>query len=158
MKPKYLNKGLKYLSNNKLKFTETNLNLGINNYSIYSALKPAVIHNNMFSPEYNMNIKTIPSDFNTWSKIKINGRDDHVSTIPQLIFYLENTYNIKPQMITCGNNIIYNSLSKPKKKNFIKKLYEKLDKGYKEYIFLDLCLYDEMGIPIITPPVIYSYI
>ena len=61
-------------------------------------------------------------------------------------------------MITCGNNIIYNSLSKPEKKNFIKKLYEKLDKGFKEYIFLDLCLYDEMGIPIITPPVIYSYL
>ena len=149
---------LKHLSNNKLKYTEVNINLGINNYSVYNAMKPGVTHNNMFSPEYNMKIKTIPVDFNTWSKIKISGKRDLVTTIKELVNYLDNTFEIKPDMIMCGNSIIYNSLSGKLPKTNLKKIYEKEGKSYKEYLNLDLCLYNPEGIPIITPPLIYSYL
>ena len=148
---------LKYLSSNKLKHTEVNINLGINNYSVYDALKPGVTHNNMFSKEYSMKIKTIPVDFTTWSKIKIKGKKDMVTTIPELIRFLKVGFEIKPNILMCGNDIIYNSLNATAStKTTLKTIYNNMDKQYKEYIFLDVCMYSDEGIPIITPPIIYS--
>ena len=148
---------LKYLSKNKHKYTEVNINLGINNYSVYNAMKPSVTHNNMFSPEYNMKIKTIPEDFNTWSKIKISAKTDFVLSIKDLIYFLKNTLDLDPQMIMADNLILYNSLSSKIPKTNMKKIFDKLNKSYKEYLNLDVCLYSEEGIPILTPPVVYSY-
>ena len=63
----------------------------------------------MFSKEYGINVKTIPQDFNTWSKILISAKEDYVCDIKEFLNYLEQEHKIRNiTMIMVGNKIIYN--------------------------------------------------
>ena len=55
---------IKYLSGNK-NFSETNINIGINQYTRYKAFNPKVTHNNMFNNDYGM-------QFRYYLSIKLN--------------------------------------------------------------------------------------
>ena len=146
---------LKYLSKNN-KFTEVNINLGTNNYSIYDAFHPKPTYNNMYSEEYNTNIKTIPVDFTTWSKIVCSGKKDLINTNVELATYLYDTYEIKPNMVCYKSHIIYNS-DNPKEED-LKYVYERIEKKYKEYLEFNIINYDNEGVPIESPSIIYHYL
>ena len=153
---------IKYLSSNSKKWlikpTECNINLATNQISIYDSMKPKVTYNRMFSEEYGMEINTIPSDFNTWSKLKISGDDDCVTTVNEMVKYLSQQYSIPdPDILTIGNKIIYN-----KNKNCgdidFKKIFSDMNKNVTEILEIDIDCISKEGMPVITPPVIYSYL
>jgi len=152
---------LKYLSSNSKKWiikpTECNINLATNQYNIYDSLKPRVTHNKMYSEEFAMPIETIPADFNTWSKLRIKGAKVYVNTILELVKYLEQEYRIpEPDMLSIGNLIIY---SKGNNVNTdFKDIYSKLDKNITEILTIDVCVNNADFVPIITPPILYSYL
>ena len=54
-------------------------------------------------------------------------------------------------------HIIYNKMNNKIPKTNLKKIYQKLNISYKEFLNLDLCIYSDNGTPVITPPLIYSY-
>ena len=147
---------LKYLSNHKFKYTESNINLATNEYHIYDALSSKVIYNNMFDNEYGINIKTIPRDFNSWSKIKISLKDDKINTVFELITILKYQFNIKPNILSIKNKIIYNKSNKIDIS--FRSLYKQLNKSYSDILKIDNIMFDEQNIPVITPPIIYSYL
>ena len=152
---------LKYLSSNSKKWiikpTECNINLATNQYHIYDSLKPKVTHNKMFSEEFGMNIETIPSDYNTWSKLRIKGSQTYVSTVLELVKYLEQEYKIQePDMLSIGNHIIYSKGSKVS--TDFKDIYSRLDKNITEILAIDICASTEKHVPILIPPILYSYL
>lgn len=152
---------LKYLSSNSKKWiikpSECNINLATNQYNIYDSLKPKVTHNKMYSEEFAMPIETIPADFNTWSKLRIKGAKVYVNTILELVKYLEQEYKIpEPDMLSIGNLIIY---SKGNNVNTdFKNIYSKLGKNITEILTIDICVNNAEFVPIITPPILYSYL
>ena len=152
---------LKYLSSNSKKWiikpTECNINLATNQYNIYDSLKPKVTYNKMYSDEFGMNILTIPSDYNTWSKLRIKGAKEYVNTVSELVKYLEQQYKIpEPDMLSVGNIILY---TKGKEANMdIRDIYKKLDKNITEMITIDICASSDKFEPILTPPILYSYL
>ena len=153
---------LKHLSSNSKKWlikpTECNINLANNQYTIYDSMKPNTKYNKMYSEEYGMNINTIPKDFTTWSKLKISGADDYVTTVNELVTYLNQQYNIpEPDIMTIGNRVIYNK-SKNNGDMDIKKLYNEFNKNITETLDIDIDSISNEGLPIVTPPIIYSYL
>ena len=147
---------LKYLSQNNFKYTESNINLAINKYNIYDALKPKITYNNMYNTEYGINIKTIPYDFNTWSRIQINGKYDYINNVSELVKYLYDQYQIDSHMLNVDNLIIYNH--KFKKELSMMELYNQLRLQYSDYIIINITTYNNKDIPILTPPIVYSFI
>lgn len=153
---------LKHLSSNSKKWlikpTECNINLANNQYTIYDSMKPSTKFNKMYSEEYGMQINTIPRDFTTWSKLKISGADDYVTTVNELVTYLQQQYNIpQPDVMTIGNRVIYNKYKNNGDMDF-KKLYSEFDKNITETIDIDIDTISKEGLPIVTPPIIYSYL
>ena len=152
---------LKYLSSNSKKWiikpTECNINLATNQYNIYDSLKPKITHNKMYSEEFGMNVLTIPSDYNTWSKFRIRGAKDYVNTVKELVKYLNQQYKIpEPDMLSVGNQILYSKGCKSDKD--LKEIYTKLDKNITEIITIDICASSDSFQPILTPPILYSYL
>ena len=153
---------LKHLSSNSKKWiikpTECNINLANNQYTIYDSAKPNTKYNKMYSEEYGMHINTIPRDFTTWSKLKISGADDYVTTVNELVTYLQQQYNIpEPDVMTIGNRVIYNKYKNNGDMDF-KKIYSEFDKNITETIDIDIDSISKEGLPIVTPPIIYSYL
>ena len=111
----------------------------------------------MYSEEFAMPIETIPADFNTWSKLRIKGAKVYVNTILELVKYLDQEYRIpEPDMLSIGNLIIY---SKGNSVNTdFKDIYSKLNKNITEILTIDVCVNSVDFVPIITPPILYSYL
>lgn len=151
---------IKYLSDMP-SFTETNINIGTNQYNIYNAFRPKPTYNNMFSPEYNCNIKTPKelSEFTTWSRIDIIGKDDDVITNSDLVHYLRDNYSIDTiEMILHKNLIIY-----PKEDGFLlENIYTSISENYpislKDPIELEILAYDSDENPILFPRILYTLI
>jgi len=153
---------IKYLTGIN-KFSETNINIGINQYTRYKAFKPMVTHNNMFHPDYNMKIKTIPRSFTTWDRIHIDGKGCMVKTNKDLYNYLKDKFELENiDMITSGNFIIYSCLSnKEIRLTELYKYYRKLKNhkvSIKEPLILDVLSFDTNRIPILLPPVVYTLV
>ena len=151
---------IKYLSGNK-NFSETNINIGINQYTRYKAFNPKVTHNNMFNNDYGMKIKTVPRHFNTWDRIIVNGKKDMVTTNIELVEYLKDTYELKNiDMLVNNTFIIYSQQVNKELK--LKTLYKFLSKnksykvGIKEPVLIDMICFNDDFIPILTPPILFS--
>ena len=150
---------VKYLYNIET-YSETNINIGVNQYTRYNAFRPKVTYNNMVHSDYGIPIKTIPDHFNTWSQIQISGKDDSVGTNMELLQFIIDQYTIpEVELITSGNLIVYsNTSNKLVRMEDIYTYYSHL-KGYcisnREPVILDMICFDADGTPILTPPIIY---
>ncbi len=145
----------KYLCNKKN--TDTNINLGTNQYIIFDSNKPKVTYDGMFHNAYGFKISTIPESFTSWNNININAKTDDCYTVDSLINILAD-YKIKPIMITYNNTIIYEEGSNL---NYSKEYLDVIMKknNYKTYgkIQLNITMFNEMGLPVLTPAVLYSF-
>jgi ubiquitin-activating enzyme E1 len=148
---------LKYLSD--IKSSDLNVNLGINSYTLFDSQKPSKKYNNMFSNVFNCKIKTIPENFNTWSRLKILGNENNIANIEELLMYLEYEFEIIPDMLNIGKRIIYQNNSKNimfcKKK--IMDLYKELNIPLWENLKIDIGCFSEEGLPLLTPPIIFKF-
>lgn len=150
----------KYLCNKKN--VDLNMNIGINQYLLFDCNKPFVYYDGMYSDTYAMRVSTKPEQFSTWDRLTIDSENDSCFTVDSLISILTDDHNIYPEMITLGKRIIYrNSDTEDELKK--RKLYDILkDNGNISKILegkaiFDMVVYDNNGIPVITPPVIYNY-
>ena len=150
---------IKYLAGCQT-FSETNINIGINQYIRYKAFNPKVTYNNMFHNDFGVQIKTIPCHFNTWDRFVINGSKHMISTNLELVDYLKDTYEIKNiDMLVSDTFVIYSQqITKQIRLKEVYNFYSEC-KGYKigikEPILIDLICFDEDQIPILTPPIIF---
>ena len=142
-------------------FSETNINIGVNQYTRYKAFTPKVTHNNMFNADFGMKIKTIPRHFNTWDRFIINGKKNMIRTNLELVEYLKDTYEIETiDMLVHGSFIIYSE--QVDKEIKLKKLYTFLSKdidyniGIKEPVLIDMICFDDDQIPILSPPILFT--
>ena len=143
---------LKYLAD--LTPSDTNINLGINEYLVFDSQKPMITYDKMFSPIYGMKVNTLPYQFNTWSSIKITCSKDSCSGLLDIVSILRDTHNINATMLTCGNNIIYSSNITSEKS--IYNLFKELNKELFDNIIINITCISESGIPILTPPLILT--
>ena len=149
---------IKYL-NNTNKYTEININVANNIYNVYQAQRPTPTYNNMFHPDYGFKVKAIPKDFDTWARISVNRKN--VKTLFELMIFLKKKYDIRPNLITCGECIVYDS-DINRNLNMVE-IYDLTSKSkkipfdLKNKLVLDLICFNEGGLPILTPPIIYSY-
>jgi len=150
---------IKYLAGDTA-FSETNINIGINQYTRYKAFNPKVTHNNMFSNDYGIKIKTIPRHFNTWDRIAINGKKNMIQTNIELVEYLKDTYELENiDMLVSDTFVIYSQ--QVNKEIKLKKLYNFISKdknykiGVKEPVLIDMICFDVDYIPILTPPILF---
>lgn len=148
---------IKYLNNTK-KYTEININLANNTYNVYQTQRPYTTYNNMVHPDYGFPVKAIPQDFDTWTRINVNKKD--AKTIFELKKYLKHKYRIVPELITYNERVVYDSNI-----NRNINMVEIFDFGngdsrkecdLSDILVLDLICLNEGGIPILTPPVLYS--
>ena len=149
---------IKYL-NNMNKYTEININIANNTYNVYQAQYPTPTYNNMLHPDYGFKVKTIPKDFDTWARISVNKKN--VKTLFELLRFLKKKYDIRPSLITCGECIVYDSninrnLDMIEIYDFMSKS-KKIPFDLKNKLVLDMISFDNNGVPILTPPIIYSY-
>lgn len=136
--------------------SDININIGINQYLIFDCMIPRDVYNDMYSDVYGMRIKTIPECFNTWTKIKIQGKQDDCLNMESLINILEGDYGINPMMILVNNNIIYSGVIEEDSELFT--VFTNIGVNPFEYIELTVISYDQSGIPIITPKILYKYV
>ena len=146
---------LKYLCGKES--SDTNLNIGTNNYIIFDSQKPDITYNNMMSKVYGMKIKTVPEHFNTWTRLRISIRKDHCLSIDNLITILKNDYNIDPNMLNIDKYVIYNSCKKSNKDMQLCDIYKKLEKPLSEYLEINICAFSDDGMPILSPSIILTY-
>lgn len=149
---------LKYLRN--IKSSDININLGTNSYVLFDSQKPMISYNNMMSNIYGMKVKTVPENFNTWKRWRISVRKDDCITVGNLINILKNDYNIEPMSLNIDKLIIYNSSRKDVVKSLetlLCNIYEKIGKSISEHLDINICAFDEYGIPILTPSIVLSY-
>ena len=138
---------IKYLTGYQT-FSETNINIGINQYTRYKAFNPKVTHSNMYHSDFGIKIKTIPRHFNTWSRFNINGKKEMVSTNLELIDYLKDTYELENiDMLVSDTFVIYSSQINTNIE--LKELYNFYTncKGYKismkEPLIIDIICFDD---------------
>ena len=146
---------IKYL-NNMGKYTEININVASNTYNVYRGQRPSPTYNNMVHPDYGFKVKAMPKDFDTWSRINIDRKI--AKTLFELIRFLKQKHNIQPNMITCEESVVYDS-NINRNLNMVD-IYDfggKKTKDLSEILVLDLICFNEEGLPILTPPVLYSY-
>lgn len=144
---------LKYFST--LTPCDTNINLGTNEYLLFDSQKPSVTYNNMFHPVYNMNIKTIPYQFNTWDRIRISCKNDSCSTVNELLEFLKESYNIIPNMLTIDKYILYSSITSTNNKPIYDIYVERKIPLYSQLV-INICAFENNGTPILCPPIIFS--
>ena len=131
---------------------DINVNLGLNQYILFDSMKPSATYDKMFSPAYNMKVRTIPYKFNTWNKIKVSTTKECCPDIQELVSIIKSDHKIPVTMLTYGSQVIYDSTSELNKT--IYELYDELNIPKCENIKLNIYAYDSQGIPIITPPLI----
>mgnify|MGYP006142659437 CR=1 FL=1 len=151
---------LKYLSNIAT-YSETNINIGVNQYTRYNAFRPQVTYNNMVHSDYGIPIKTVPEHFNTWSQIRIVGQRNLVGTNLDLCKFIIDEYGIPDiELITFGNFVVYTNTSETLIRMEDVYAYYSAIQGYcistKEPLTLELICFDKDGVPILTPPIVYS--
>ena len=145
---------LKHMCN--LTSSDTNINLGTNSYIVFDSQKPKVTYNNMLSEIYGMKIKTVPENFNTWKRWRISIEKDDCVSVSSLLNILKSDYDIEPSSLNIDKLVIYDSSKKHMKDTNIYDIYKKLNKPLSEYLEINLGVYDEIGIPILTPMIILS--
>ena len=149
---------IKYL-NNINKFTEININIANNTYNVYQACRPGPTYNNMVHPDYGIKVGAIPQDFDTWTRITTGMKE--VKTIFQLKKLLRTKYKIIPDTLLCNDVIVYNSgvdrdIHMDEIFDFVYR--NNPDKTCaKMKIVLDIVCFSETGMPVLTPPIVYSY-
>jgi molybdopterin/thiamine biosynthesis adenylyltransferase len=143
---------LKYLSD--ISSSDSNINLGINQFLLFDSQRPKVTYNNMFSSIYGMKIKTIPYKYDTWSSVNISCSKDSCSNLLEIVDILKDTYKINVNMLTVNNKIIYNSSRIVNKSVYV--LFNELNKDLCENIIINICSIDESGIPVLIPPLILT--
>ena len=143
---------LKYLSD--ISSSDSNINLGINQFLLFDSQKPKITYDNMFSPTYGMKIKTIPYKYDTWSSVNISCSKDSCSNLLEIVDILRDTYKINVDMLTTDNKIIYNSRHVENKSIYV--LYNEINKDLCENIIINISSIDESGIPVLIPPVILT--
>jgi hypothetical protein len=138
------------------------MNLAINEYLLFDCNKPLLYYDVMYSETYAMKVSTKPEQFSTWDRITINSENDSCFTMDSLISILNNDHNIYPEMITFGKKIIYKNTdieNELKKLNLLHIIKDnrKIVKKLEGKVIFDMVVYDNNGIPVITPPIIYNY-
>ena len=148
---------IKYLM--EMKSSDLNVNLGINSYTLFDSQKPKKKYNNMFSKVFNCKIKTIPENFNTWSRIKIDGNSNNIQTIEDVILYLDLEHEIKPDMLNVGKKIIYQNVRNKKKysEKKIMDIFKELDIPLWEHLRIEISSFTIEGLPILSPPIIFKF-
>lgn len=131
---------------------DINVNLGLNQYILFDSMKPGVTYDKMFSPAYNMKVRTIPYKFNTWNKIKVSTTKECCPDIKELVSIIKSDHKIPVNMMTYGSYVIYDCNSN--KDKTIYELFDELNIPKCENIKLNIYAYDSQGMPIITPPLI----
>jgi len=148
---------IKYL-NNMDKYTEININVANNTYNVYRAQNPTPTYNNMLHSDYGFKVKAMPKDFDTWSRISVNRKI--AKTLFELRDFLKQKYDIRPNLITCNESIVYDSninrnLNMTEIYAFVS-TNEQKKMDLNDILVLDLICFNEDGLPILTPPVVYS--
>ena len=151
---------IKYLAGIQT-YSETNINIGVNAFTRYKAFKPKITYNNMFHPDYGMDIKTAPCHFSTWDTVCINGNKNSVNTNIELYHYIKDTHDIgNIEMITSESFIIYSDRTKQVRNMKEIYTYYKKMKGYnisfKEPLLLEVMSFDKDLVPVLIPNILFT--
>tara|TARA_B110000208_G_scaffold189540_1_gene251298 strand:- start:8124 stop:10988 length:2865 start_codon:yes stop_codon:yes gene_type:complete len=151
---KYLIKQLNY---RKVKYSEININLAENIFTVFSAAHPKNVYNNMLHTEYGVNIKTIPAHFSNWSAIRINKKRDKINTLTTLLKELSKTHNIQPDLLIYKKFIIYNKTDRLPLYSIFEEIYSKFGLQENAILVLNIINFNDEGIPILSPPIHYTF-
>ena len=143
---------IKYLM--KLRPSDININLGVNQYIMFDSYRPKTTYDNMYSNIYGIKVNTVPYKFNTWSFLKISCTKEACSDIYSIIEILSDEYNINIEMMTIGNKIIYEKKGKENKS--IYNIYRECDIQLCENLNVNLFCMNDEGNPLITPPLLIT--
>ena len=153
---------LKYVYNKvysnklKLQYMDQFINTSINSYIQSEPQKSTNIVTNTYSHVYGCKVQSIPEIFNRWDLIRLNRKTMGIVDINDILLYLKDHYGIEPDMICCGNRILFNKYKINKNIKF-QVIYSELNKSKTELIELSISIIDNRGIPIITPKIVYSW-
>ena len=147
----------KLYTNKKIPYSDYFINMGINSYIYSEPQQSTKIISNKYNNIYGCKIKSIPEKFNKWDKIILYRKKLRIIDINDTIIYLKEIYNMNIDIISCENIILYNRYNTVNKNIKYTNVYKIINKEKTEYLLLNISMIDNMGIPIITPTILYSW-
>ena len=139
----------------KLQYKDTFINTAINLYLQSESQKATKIITGNYNNLMGCVIKANPEAFTNWDFINVNRRKHNIENISNLIVYLTKKYNIEINMLVCENMILYNSFNTVNINKTFLNIYNDLFKNKTEYLIMELSSFDNSGVPILTPKLIY---
>lgn len=140
-----------------LEYKDTYINSAFNLYLQSESQKATKIITGNYNNLMGCVVKAIPEAFTNWDFIKLGRKKNNIENINNLIVYLNKKYNIEINMLLCEDIILYNSFNTVNINKTFNNIYNEVGKNKTEYLIIESSCFDNTGIPILTPKLIYCW-